>query len=117
LLLIHYDQLPYIRLNLLFLDLDMPYKNGLQCILEIRSHPVLNRLPNVVCSSTNRPSSIQTAYELGAHLVFLKTNDLHIFSSALLAILQMDWENPEDIKKQYMTPQGYSDYSRLPGIF
>jgi CheY-like chemotaxis protein len=54
--------------DLLFLDLEMPFKNGLECLLEIRGSASLQHLPVVVFSSTTRQSNIQTAYELGAHL-------------------------------------------------
>src|SRR6476620_9213929 len=54
--------------DLLFLDLEMPYKNGLECLVEIRANPLLEQLPVIVFSSTTRPANIQTAYEMGAHL-------------------------------------------------
>ncbi|MGZ3881037.1 MAG: response regulator, partial [Flavisolibacter sp.] len=31
--------------DLLFLDLEMPFKNGLECLVEIRSNPKLKDLP------------------------------------------------------------------------
>ena len=38
--------------DILFLDLDMPYKNGLQCLVEIRNNTPLKNLFVVVFSST-----------------------------------------------------------------
>ncbi len=40
--------------DLLFLDLDMPYKNGLECLAEIKANKHTADLPIVVFSSTSR---------------------------------------------------------------
>src|SRR5215208_4073030 len=64
--------LSHIKPDLLFLDLDMPGKNGLECLIEIRKNNQYQFLPIVVFSSTTRPSNIETAYELGADLFFIK---------------------------------------------
>jgi CheY-like chemotaxis protein len=87
--------------DLLFLDLEMPYKNGLECLLEIRNNPVLSHLPVVVFSSTTRPANIQTAYEMGAHLFLIKSSLSGEYTTALHTILQLDWSNPDVIKEQY----------------
>src|ERR1700755_1256162 len=47
--------------DLVFLDLEMPYKNGLQCLVDIRRNTAIESLPVVVFSSTTKPSNIQTA--------------------------------------------------------
>jgi CheY-like chemotaxis protein len=43
--------------DLLFLDLEMAFKNGLECLLEIRGSASLQQLPVVVFSSTTRQST------------------------------------------------------------
>ena len=34
--------------DILFLDLEMPYKNGLECLLEIKNDPRLEKIPVIV---------------------------------------------------------------------
>ena len=87
--------------DIVFLDLDMPYKNGLQCISEIRSHPLLHSIPIVIFSSTTRPANIETAYEMGADLFFIKPPVYKDLVSSIKAILSLDWRKPSDIKEQY----------------
>ena len=48
--------------DLIFLDLEMPYKNGLQCLIELRKTPSSSELPVVILSSTMKPANVKTAY-------------------------------------------------------
>lgn len=102
--------LNHIYPDLLFLDLEMPKMNGLQCLAEIRSNDKLKQLPIVVFSSTTRPANIQTAYEMGAHLFLIKS---HVFSElvmALKAVISLDWSKPEKIKEQYCINNRYAAF-------
>jgi CheY-like chemotaxis protein len=87
--------------DIIFLDLDMPYKNGLQCIFEIRANPLLQAIPIVIFSSTTRPANIETAYQMGADLFFIKPAVYKDLVSSIKAILHLDWEKPASIKEQY----------------
>ncbi|MER3465494.1 MAG: response regulator, partial [Chitinophagaceae bacterium] len=46
--------LEHVYPDLLFLDLEMPFKNGLEYLVEIRASEKLKELPVVVFSSTTR---------------------------------------------------------------
>jgi CheY-like chemotaxis protein len=96
--------------DILFLDLEMPYKNGLQCLLEIRSNGALQNLPVVVFSATNRPANIQTAYEVGAHLFFIKPNVYQEYLSSIKSILSLDWSHPDAVKEQYCVNGRYTAF-------
>src|SRR5690348_15484269 len=52
--------------DLLFIDLNMPSKSGIQCIKEIRDNKLYDRLPIIVFSASSRINNIQVAYGLGA---------------------------------------------------
>jgi DNA-binding NarL/FixJ family response regulator len=87
--------------HMLFIDLEMPSKNGLECIREIRSKDSLKQIPVVVFSSTSKPSNIITAYEVGADLYFIKPASFHVLVSSLKAIMEMDWTRPNEVRDQY----------------
>ena len=89
--------------DLVFLDLEMPYKNGLECLVELRNNPLLNKLPAIVLSSTMRPANIQTAYEMGANLFLHKSSRYTEYANCLKQVMSMDWDNPELIREQYCT--------------
>jgi CheY-like chemotaxis protein len=102
--------LPHFIPDLLFLDLDMPVKNGLECLRTIRSNPQLKTLPVVVFSSTTRPANIETAYEMGADLFLIKSHSYGDLLSSVRALLSLDWSNPSVIKEQYRVNDRYTAF-------
>lgn len=93
--------------DLIFLDLEMPYKNGLECLIEIRDNPALSNIPVIVFSSTTKQSNIQTAYEMGAHLFFIKPPVYSDYLSSIRAILNLDWKQPDSIREQFCVEGRY----------
>lgn len=96
--------------DLLFLDLEMPLKNGLECLLAIRRNPQLRALPVVVFSSTTRPANIQTAYEMGADLYLIKSHNYSDLRSSVKALLFMNWSDPARVKEQYRVNERYTAF-------
>lgn len=97
--------------DLLFLDLEMPYKNGLECLVDLRSDPSSANLPVVIFSSTMKPANIQTAYEMGAHLFLHKSSKYSEYSDCLKKILSMDWDRPEIIREKYCTDNVFHSFN------
>ena len=58
--------------DLLLLDLRLPRMNGVEVLEEVRSHPLLKRLPVIVLSSSDRPKDIALALEAGANSFLTK---------------------------------------------
>src|SRR6478672_5701473 len=95
------DLLKHYLPDFIFLDLEMPCKNGLECLTEIRSNDKLKSIPVVIFSSTTRPANIETAYEMGADLFFIKPSIYKELTSSINAILALNWKDPSKIKEQY----------------
>jgi DNA-binding NarL/FixJ family response regulator len=55
----------------------------------------------VIFSSTTRPANIDTAYEMGADLFFIKPSNFNDLISSIKAILSLDWRAPAAVKEQY----------------
>lgn len=105
------DLLKHYLPDLMFLDLDMPNKTGLECLVEIRSNPQLKGLPVIVFSSTSRPANIATAYEMGADLFLIKPSTYIELVDAIKVILSLDWSNPALVKEQYLINDQYTAYT------
>ena len=90
----HEDELP----GLVFLDLNMPLKNGQECLTEIRTNKKFKAVPVVVYSTSSSRQHIDDTFLNGANFYFPKPdsyNDLKVIVSRIFAL---DW-------KQFMQPQ------------
>ncbi len=76
--------------QILFLDLNMPFKNGFQCLDEIRSLKAFKDICIIIYSTTARPSDIQTSYTKGANLFIQKPNSFSELKMILHKIFTMD---------------------------
>jgi CheY-like chemotaxis protein len=65
--------------DLIFLDLHLPKKSGLEVLAEIKANPRLTITPVVVVSGSGDPHEIREAYELHASCYVRKPDDLHNF--------------------------------------
>jgi DNA-binding response OmpR family regulator len=104
------SHLQYLLPDLLFLDLDMPRKNGLECLLSIRKNPASENLPVIVFSSTTRQANIQTAYEMGAHLFLIKSPAFTEYRASIKAVLELGWSDPAAVKEQYCVNGRYTPF-------
>ena len=93
--------------DLLFLDLNMPCKNGVECIKEIRENKAYDTLPIVVFTISGQANAIQTAYGFGANLYFIKPKNFSSLVPSLEIILSMDWSNPNIITERYFQNNKY----------
>jgi CheY-like chemotaxis protein len=87
--LLRSEELP----DVLFLDLNMPLKNGIECLVEIRGDERLKDLPVVIFSTSSHPGTIKQTYDIGAQLYVRKPNDFNNLRKAIHAVLKKTWEN------------------------
>jgi len=52
--------------KLILLDLNMPKKDGRECLKEIKTNSKFNKIPIIIYSTSSNPDDIAYAYELGA---------------------------------------------------
>jgi DNA-binding response OmpR family regulator len=56
--------------DILFLDINMPYKHGLDWLVETRAQAEFSGLPIVIMSSTREAKFIHTFYGMGRYLLY-----------------------------------------------
>jgi CheY-like chemotaxis protein len=61
--------------DVLFLDINMPRKNGFECLLEIRQNKHLKNLPVVMYSTTSSRDTISSLFKSGAFVYIHKPRD------------------------------------------
>jgi CheY-like chemotaxis protein len=84
--------------DLLFLDLNMPLKNGFECLTEIRREKRMDKMPIVIFSTSSQPSAIDQVYAGGAQLYIRKPNDFAQLKKVIQHVLNIKWE-PKDFEK------------------
>ena len=52
--------------NLILLDLNMPRKDGMEVLKEIKENKILCKIPVIIFTTSKSPKDIERAYELGA---------------------------------------------------
>jgi CheY-like chemotaxis protein len=65
------EQLPHV----LFLDINMPRKSGLECLSEIKRNSKLKDIPVVMFSTSNSWDTINLLFRSGSHVYIHKPND------------------------------------------
>ena len=61
--------------DVLFLDINMPRKNGVECLAEIKKNIKLKDLPVVMFSTTNGWDTINSLFNTGANVYIHKPGD------------------------------------------
>jgi CheY-like chemotaxis protein len=79
--------------DVLFLDLNMPIKNGLDCLIEIKTIKKIRSIPVIIFSTSSYPGAINQAYDAGAHLYIRKPNDFLNFKRSIQYVLSIAWKS------------------------
>lgn len=69
------------RPDLLLLDLNLPKKDGREVLTEVKTDPVLKRIPVVILTSSHADEDVLQAYTHGANCYVLKPIDLAAYFS------------------------------------
>ena len=77
--------------QIIFLDINMPKKNGFQALQHIRSNEKLHQPTVIMCSTSSSVIDIRTARELGADLFVTKPTSLKLFTKMIEDIFKRDW--------------------------
>lgn len=92
---------PACKPDILFLDINMPCKDGLDCLVEIRAQRSFSRLPIVIFSSTKESKFIHTSYGYGANLFYSKPTSFNELIAGLGNLFKMNWNDPFTITSDH----------------
>lgn len=96
--LMNYLKAPETQLpEILFLDLNMPLKNGLECLEDIRNNPALKDIIVIIYSTSKSEEHVEETFEKGANAYLTKPNDFETLKKVLTKVLKIDWREQEAI--------------------
>ena len=78
--------------NLVFLDLNMPKKDGMECLKEIRSNYKLKDLSIAIYSTSASEEDIQRTFVKGANIYIKKPSDFKTLKKILAEVISINWQ-------------------------
>ena len=77
--------------NLVFLDLNMPRKGGMECLNEIRSNHKLKDLSIAIYSTSGLEKDIEETFIKGANIYIKKPSDFEELKNILTKVININW--------------------------
>lgn len=87
--------------DIIFLDMNMPLKSGLQCLKEIKTAGNLKHIKTIMLSTSSQPKQIEESYRQGAHRYVTKPTSFTAFKSLLAECMRTD----DDVKSDQSSNQ------------
>jgi CheY-like chemotaxis protein len=78
--------------DIVFLDLNMPRKSGLECLKEIRSSERLRELSVAIYSTSSSEQDIEDTFIAGANVYIKKPNDFNKLTKVLSDVVLINWQ-------------------------
>ena len=103
------DRLP----DIIFLDINMPIKNGFDCLAEIRSREdALKEVKIIMLSTSKSPDNIELCHKLGADLYAVEPSSFQGLNDLLQKVFEMDWSSfKKSSNKFLLASAGYPNYA------
>lgn len=87
--------------DLVFLDLNMPLKSGMECLIEIRRNNKLKDLAIAIYSTSSSEEYIEEAFVKGANIYIRKPDDFSELKMMLEHVINLNWQyHTSGLKKE-----------------
>ncbi|MEZ4877143.1 MAG: response regulator [Flavobacterium sp.] len=78
--------------NILFLDLNMPRKNGFECLLEIKKESRFDNIAIAIYSTSSSEEDIENTFVHGANIYIKKPSDFATLKKVLSEVVTLNWQ-------------------------
>ena len=78
--------------HIVFLDLNMPRKGGIECLKEIRNNENLRGLSVAIYSTSASEEDIEETFVRGANIYIKKPNDFPTLVKILSEVITINWQ-------------------------
>lgn len=78
--------------NVLFLDLNMPRKSGIECLQEIKLNSKFDNIAIAIYSTSSSEEHIEETFVLGANIYIKKPNDFNALKKVLSDVISINWQ-------------------------
>jgi CheY-like chemotaxis protein len=85
--------------DVIFLDLNMPRVNGLECLIEIKRNERLEHIPIVIYSTSFQPEILDLLYKADAYNCILKSSNYKARKEAIISVFESIRGNRVKLKR------------------
>ncbi|MGB5666650.1 MAG: response regulator [Maribacter sp.] len=78
--------------NVLFLDLNMPKKNGMECLIEIKANNKMSGIAIAIYSTSASEEDIEKTFVLGANIYIKKPDSFNKLKKVLSEVVSINWQ-------------------------
>ena len=78
--------------NIIFLDLNMPILNGVDCLKEMKKNDKLNDIAIAIYSTSSSDQDIENTFVLGANIYIKKPSDFGTLKKVLSDVVTINWQ-------------------------
>ncbi len=78
--------------HVLFLDLNMPQKSGMECLGEIRKMPAMKNVAVAIYSTSASEADIEETFVMGANIYIKKPSDFATLKKILSEVIAINWQ-------------------------
>lgn len=78
--------------NVLFLDLNMPKKTGIECLIEIKASDKMSGIAIVIYSTSASEEDIEKTFVTGANIYIKKPSDFKKLKKVLSEVVSINWQ-------------------------
>jgi len=78
--------------EILFLDLNMPKKNGIECLKEIKANDKFSDIAIAIYSTSSSEEHIEETFVTGANIYIKKPNDFETLKKVLSDVVTINWQ-------------------------
>jgi CheY-like chemotaxis protein len=78
--------------NVLFLDLNMPKKTGIECLTEIKANNKMSGIAIAIYSTSASEEDIEKTFVLGANIYIKKPGDFKKLKKVLSEVVSINWQ-------------------------
>lgn len=78
--------------DLLFLDLNMPRKSGMECLAEIKANNKFKDMAIAIYSTSASDEDVENTFVKGANIYIKKPNDFEVLKKVLCEVVTTNWQ-------------------------
>ena len=78
--------------NVLFLDLNMPKKTGIECLNEIKANSKMSEIAIVIYSTSASEEDIEKTFVMGANIYIKKPDSFKKLKQVLSEVVSINWQ-------------------------